>query len=238
MRVSCARVELAIFEETRGSACESFSLAGWELVHGNQALAGHVLKYDPEKEFQQSDHTLENIFLALDRTFAHPDGASRAKERMASYLVLDAVIGNTDRHHENWGVLRRRTGGGWIGSLAPSYDHASSLGRELADEGDGRSRRKLLNEGKIGHYVERGRGAIFWSAADKHPVSPLELVRRAAGEYPEAFRSAMALVQNLSRERIENFVARVPSDWMSALARNFAVELMCFNVDALKRVAL
>ena len=130
-----ARVELAVFQGTRGSTTESFAREGRELYHGNQALAGHVLGYDPNRAFRQSDHTLENIYLALDRTFITPDGARWAKECLTDYLVLDALIGNTDRHHENWGILRKRTEGGWTGIVAPTFDHASSLGRELADEG-------------------------------------------------------------------------------------------------------
>lgn len=94
-----ARVELAQFQGTHGSATETFAREGRELYHGNQILAGHVLGYDPGKTFGHSGHTLENIFLALERAFASEDGARRAKGRLAEYLVLDALIGNTDRHH-------------------------------------------------------------------------------------------------------------------------------------------
>lgn len=42
-----ARVELAIFQGTRGSATETFARDGRDLFHGNQMLAGKVLGYDP-----------------------------------------------------------------------------------------------------------------------------------------------------------------------------------------------
>ena len=141
------------------------------LYHGNQVLAGRLLDYDPEKRFRQSDHTLENIFAALDLLFASPDGRRRAKRRLAEYLVLDALIGNTDRHHENWGILRKRTGGRWTGMVAPTFDHASSLGRELLDEGAGKSRRRLLAEQQIPRYAERAPGAIYWQTSDKRGIS-------------------------------------------------------------------
>jgi len=54
----------------------------------------------------------------LERVFLAPEAArGAAKERLADYLVLDALIGNTDRHHENWGILRKRTERGWQGML-------------------------------------------------------------------------------------------------------------------------
>jgi serine/threonine protein kinase HipA of HipAB toxin-antitoxin module len=45
--------------------------------------------------------------------------------QFTGYLVLDALIGHTDRHEENWGVIEGITG---AKRLAPSFDHASSLG--------------------------------------------------------------------------------------------------------------
>lgn len=75
--------------------------------------------------------------------------------------MLDAVIGNTDRHHENWGILRKRVGDRWQGMVAPTFDHASSLGRELRDEGDGKSRRQILRQKQIGRTQRKRRGRFI-----------------------------------------------------------------------------
>lgn len=231
-----ARVELAVFQEQRGSATESFAREGRELYHGNQIMAGHVLNYKPDKKFGQSAHTLENIFLALERAFASPDGARRAKERMAQYLVLDALIGNTDRHHENWGILRKRTEGGWHGMLAPTFDHASSLGRELVDDSAGKCRRRLLAEDRLAQYAEKASGAIFWRADDRHGISPLELVRRASRLYLGLFGPALKDLGKLDRGLLRQIVERVPADWMSERAQEFAVELMCYTLEQLRKI--
>lgn len=231
-----ARVELAVFQGARGSATESFTREGRELDHGNQVLAGHVLGYDPGKQFRQSDHTLENIFLALGRVFQAPEATRRAKEQLADYLVLDALIGNTDRHHENWGILRKRTKSGWLRMLAPTFDHGSSLGRELVDDSAGKCRRRLLAESRLAQYVEKAPGAIFWQATDKRGISPLELVRRAAGLHPDLLAPALSRLENLNRTKLHLIVARVPEDWMSALARDFALKLMYYALDQLKKI--
>lgn len=232
-----ARVELAQFQGVRGSATESFAREGRELLHGNQILAGHALDYDPSQWFRQSNHTLANIFLALERAFLSMDKARRAKEQLADYLVLDALIGNTDRHHENWGILRKRTESGWLVLLAPTFDHASSLGRELVDDSPGKCRRRMLAEGRLAQYVERASGAIFWEPSDKRGVGPLELVRRAAALHPELFGPALARLNKVDRTILRHIVQRVPEDWMSELARDFAVELMCCTLDQLRKTA-
>jgi hypothetical protein len=238
LRLLHAQVEFAVFNGTRGSGSESFSRKGRDLYHGNQVLAGTVLGYDPHKSFRHSDHTLTNIFAALDGVFVLPGSAQRIKTRLAGYLVLDALIGNTDRHHENWGILRKRVGEGWEGILAPTFDHASSLGRELVDISPGKCRQRILQEGRVGTYAEKATGAIFWDKTDRRGMSPLELVRRGAALHPTLFKPALARLQRLERERIQAIVDRVPADWMSALAREFAVELMCYNYNELQKVRL
>jgi hypothetical protein len=237
MDVFHARVELASFNGTHGSATESFARDGRNLFHGNQILVGKVTGYEQSKKFRQSDHTLTNIFTAIERTFTSPEGQRKAKTRMAEYIVLDAVIGNTDRHHENWGILRKRVGDRWQGMVAPTFDHASSLGRELLDVNPGKCRQRLLDEGRVGEYSEKAPGAIFGGKEDKRGLSPLNLVRYATALYPELLRPALARVRRLDRCLVTGIIERVPESWMSPLARRFAVELLCYNAEQLMKLA-
>ena len=184
-----ARVELAASDGMYGSVTESFIHGNQVLIHGNQLLAITHAGYDSERTFQQSSHTLCNIWGTLNR-ISEFVGMDRddARQRIAEYIVLDAVIGNTDRHHENWGVVVERVGDRQNGRIAPSFDHASSLGRELRDE----RRILLMNEHRVGQYSEKGRGAIYWSEDQRHCPSPLELARRAARQYPDIFQPALS----------------------------------------------
>lgn len=224
-----AVVELAEFEGERGSVSRSFSVGGRTLLHGNEALA-RTIPYDPEKRFGQSTHTLTNIFRTIENLFLTRAGAVTAKRRFAEYVVLDALIGNTDRHHENWGFLRKRTPAGHRGFLAPSFDHASSLGRELRDE----KRQRLLAEGMIGRYCERGRGAIYWADTGRRGPSPLDLLRRAAREYPDLFRFPVARVSERGKT-LADALLRVPEDWMSKVARRFSLELLRYNASEIQK---
>lgn len=231
LRVRHARVDLAEFEGHRGSATESFARGGRELHHGNDLLEGAVYGYDPKQRFDQSSHTLGNIWTAMDYAFVHPGAARRAKTTITQYLVLDAIIGNTDRHHENWGLLRRRTAVGWQAMVAPSFDHASSMGRELQNS----RRERLLAEDRVGFYAERGRGGIYWEE-DGPQISPLELVRRSVDNHGDYFSSALARLRRLDAVTVAAIVDRIPDDWMSAPARTFAVALLCYNLNELRNL--
>ena len=227
-----ARVELAEFQGARGSVSESFVPRDAELVHGNQILAWTVHGYDQTAKFGQSDHSFDNIWTSFERIFRDPTAAEKSRTTFSRYVVLDAVIGNTDRHHENWGVLRRRVGDEWIGRLAPSFDHASSLGRELLD----RKRALLLNEQRVDGYSEKGRGWIYWSGDARYGPSPLALVRAAVKLHGRYFHSILERVAELSDSLVTEVVGRVPADWMSDTARAFVIDLICYNRNQLREL--
>ena len=232
MGITHAKVELAQFQEERGSVTESFALGDGTLYHGNQMLEVTIEGYKLQRKFYQSSHTLANIWKVMDSVFVKPEDAQEEKLTIADYLVLDALIGNTDRHHENWGVLRWWVDDSWRGFVAPSYDHASSLGRELLDE----RRNMLLTENRVGDYAEKGRGAIYWSEDERHGPSPVELVQRAADIYPELFHPVSLKLARIDEEVFRQIVDRIPSDWMTSSARRFAVALMRYNYEKLQEI--
>ena len=248
MHIPHAAVELAMFQGTAGSATLSFARRGRELAHGNQILAGNVLGYDPEWRFRNCDHTLSNIWRALEKVFQREDAVRGAKCRFGEYLVLDALVGNTDRHHENWGILqilgslhlrersRRLSGLDYLCVLAPSFDHASSLGRELSDSGSAKSREGLLASDRVGDYVEKARGGIYWSEDDRYGVSPLELVRRAAEEYPDLLKPGLERLRNLEPVILEEIIARMPNGSMTPTSQRFAQALMCYTLAELRKL--
>lgn len=225
-----ARVELAEHRGNRGSITENIVPDHHDLIHGNEVLesAFHD-EHSSDLNFHSSSHTLENIWLAFDSTFGSDAVRLEAKNRFAEYLVLDAVVDNTDRHSENWGILQRQNASRTIVSLAPSYDHGSSLGHELMEE-----RRGSWFKRGVDAYAGRGRGQIYWPGTDRYGPSPLELIRLAVSEYPEPFHKAIAKVENLDDSTLLGIVNAVPEGWMEPSARTFAFELMHYSCGRLR----
>lgn len=168
--------------------------------------------------------------------FESGDFADRCRARLAEYLILDAVIRNVDRHHENWGILCRVVDGRLKDRLAPTFDHASSLGRELIDTGRGRSRHRFLSELGIDRYAERAPGAVFIAEASRRGPSPLALMRWGViqTDYGVFFRKALTKLDNLNVEVVQEIVSKIPSSWMTGLAREFVVRLVTYNIDELQ----
>ncbi len=225
--IRAAKVELAEYDGRRGCISRNFVdvAEGQALVHGNEILALRVTDYERTKRFRQSDHTLENIDAAIRGLFS-PDQADAVLTELAGYMVLDALIGNTDRHHENWGLLARSTvsPGNASLSVAPSFDHASSLGRELREE----RRVALLASDGVGAYIKKGRGGIFRSPNDPHGENPLRFVELAARAYPYYFRPALERVAALPISTLWQVINALPPSRTSLTAKQFAVAMILY----------
>ena len=227
-----AAVNLSTTNGALGSVTKSFLEDGETLHHGNEILEQYVSNYDGFKRLHQSKQTIENIFSVLTETFTDESSVRAAKIQIGTYFVLDALIGNTDRHHENWGIRCRSESTNLLRSLAPSYDHASSLGRELMDQ----RRERILKDKAIHKYSAKGRGAVYWKSDTKHGPSPLDLVRRSVPRYSELFAPSLDRIRNMDEESLKHIVDRIPTGWMTRSARKFAIELMCYNLDRLREI--
>lgn len=223
--VVCARVELAEFEGKRGSASLSFAdrSEGMFLIHGNELLAAVVTGYDKDKIRQQSDHTWERILAVFARLSSLQQLDRTAEADMAGFLVLDALIGNVDRHHQNWGCLLQMLPGGRSRlTIAPSFDHASSLGRELSpDEAE-----RVVAEQRVARYVEKGRGGIYRASTDKRGANPLALACELATQRPELFAQWIERLRQLPLESLAGCIERLPDDWAAPSNRRFALEFL------------
>lgn len=220
--------ELAVWQGVRGCAVKSFLTPKKDfLIHGNELLGGFLDDYDTEKVRGQSDHTFENIVGVIEKLFAEGKPRRNAAILMVGYLVFDALVGNTDRHHQNWGVLLRPTSSkehseDFLIKMAPTFDHASSLGRELRDT----ARKRHLEENTIKRYIRKGKGGIFEHANAKHGLSPMELAGLLAARYPEFFRPWQKRVAEIEKNDLVNMFSRVPADRISPEAVRFALALL------------
>lgn len=217
--------ELAISDGKRGCAVRSFltEFPG-VLVHGNELLGGFITGYDKEKERGQAQHTFDNIVEVIEKLFPNEKERRTAAFRMVGYLVFDALVGNTDRHHQNWGAvltLRRDVDGAstLLTQLAPTFDHASSLGRELTDE----ARLRHLRDGSLERYIHKGKGGIFESGAARSGMSPFALARVLAVRYPEFFGPWRSRIDVLSLDAVRDVVWRIPDERISEPGREFAL---------------
>ena len=226
-------VKIAEYKDDPGCAVRSFLGKGETLIHGNELLSGVIEGYDKEKWRGQSDHNFPSIVNALERFFQIKETKAGALHRFIGYMALDALVGNTDRHHENWGIVQKFSVTDSRGQkklritlsrrLAPTFDHGSCLGRELLEE---RARRLLSDQAALHRYIERARGGIFKDSSEKHGMSPISLLRLIAEEYPEFFKSWKKRLACLPADFAAPLVERVPGASMSSVHKEFVLAFL------------
>ncbi len=232
-----ATYDLAQWKGRRGVATPSFVPKGVKLVMGNELLARIVAEYPTTRFYRVPQHTLSRVLEVLENASAQPpqgwngfSGADGAADAFVGYLMLDAWIANQDRHHENWGLL---TLNGEESCLAPSYDHASSLGRNETDEArhdrlTTRDRRRSIE-----HYVTRARSALYSTPQDAKPLSPLDAFLEVAKIRPRAATAWLESLGDFDLSSIDEIFARIPEDRITSVAVDFARRMLEVNQQRL-----
>ena len=234
-----AKYDLATWDEKRGVASYSFVPQGAALLHGNELLAVAIDDYPKSRRYSASQHTLDRAFNFLDLPFVEPPqefdrtaGLKTGAHVFVGYLMLDAWIGNQDRHHENWGVIR--TSEGDI-HLAESYDHASSLGRNESDI----NRQDILTTRDkfrcLSAFVDRARSAFFSDPGSKKAMKTLDAFVKAAERYPDAAFEWRERLYAVTPDQIEQIFERIPVELAYSLASDFALAMLRENRDRILR---
>ena len=233
-----------------GTICKSFGREEHDeekrflfAFHGVGALQFVVDGYDIERKFGQKDHNLKNIIGGMAEVMAvkSDDPMPRwrdAFEKLASYALLDGLVGNTDRHHENWMIAYvdeheddHEVTLDVFTEVLPSFDHASSLGRELDDE----KRRRILESDGIRRYLKRGKGGVYVNSRRKKAPSPLRLARLLCRWKPEFTAGTLNRINELSEPEIRTAIERVPGEFMSDIAKEFAFQVITTSKHELLR---
>ncbi|MES2772431.1 MAG: hypothetical protein V4623_10775 [Pseudomonadota bacterium] len=134
-------------------------------VLGGRFMQSMIDGFDTKKGTQ---HNFESI-MALSEMRDDSDWlASWAKG-----LIFDALIGNTDRHQNNWALLFRSEPGFRPASLAPWFDNGTSLGCERHE----RQVSRWHNE-QLMRYLHNGRHHMRWDKSSAQRCGFFEMPQR------------------------------------------------------------
>lgn len=120
----------------------------------------------------------------------------------ADALTFDALIGNTDRHQDNWGFLFVVKADSVTTSLAPWYDNGTSLGHERWP-----AHTAHWQEADFERYVRKGKHHLRWTVDSPAGCGffemPIRLVELDAG-----LKGRMqTVIDRLDFSRLEGFLA-------------------------------
>jgi hypothetical protein len=243
----CAEYNFAIVDGRRGVISRRFFGDASTFFLGNVLLAKFIRGYDQSKTYKQVAYTLHNV-LSLHKRVKHISPVLRTcvgiemKEIdiFVGYLVFDAWIGNTDRHHENWGLVVTKLGDeNFVTRLAPTFDHASSLGRELTDEK--RVLRLSTNDKRadVATYVNRARSAFTdGDATQQKYIGHRDVLTHLMLSHPEATMAWAAAICAVPSETVRDTFERVDQSWISQKSAEFATAVLKLNAETIREICL
>lgn len=233
-----AKYELATFQGDTGIISPSFLPQGGSLTFGNEILSTIVPDYFRDIK-SPSQHTINSVLDAiaddsinLPVKWTPPASINNAVETFVGYLLLDAWIGNTDRHHENWAFINlvNKT------YLAPTYDHASCLGRELLDK-KRQERLKTKDSGfSVEAYASKSPSAFYAQVDDKKTLKTFDAFDRAAQRYPNPASLWLDCLGKISSTSTLELFKRIPKERISTSAIEFAQKILKFNQSRLLKL--
>ena len=228
-----AHYDLAVCDGRFGVVSPNMVPRRGRLILGNELLARVFTEYDQSPPYRCSQHTLSRVMTVLRASLIGPplgwecptevDGAPGV---FVGYLMLDALIGNQDRHHENWGLLK--VAGGGL-TLAPTFDHASSLGRNESDEVR-TERLATRDRGRsVAAYVLRARSGLYKTKTSDKAMTTMDAFRNAAAWHPAAAGYWRQRLDALVPAALEAIILSLPTSAATEIARRFALQVMLEN---------
>lgn len=244
-----ARLDLAVDEsETPGVLSSSFlshvdltkKVLGprpSDFVEANRLLHEFDASYDPDRKRKQNNYTLNNILFALKGKMG--SDALAAFQQLLQYLVFDCWIGNTDRHHENWGlqIYTSRSQLTPYYGLSPTYDHGAALAATRTPD----AKKKIMENG-IEKFYARGQSAIYDPRLSETKALSFKQLLQACFQYESEIygspKASLAIADRIcwtSLDAIRRIFSRIPPGLgLTEIDREFTLSYLAHSRNVIE----
>lgn len=221
--IECAKVDIGTFNGRIGSMSYMILNDEEELIEGIQYITNIYKEYNQDKFIDyktQEPYSINMILKSIKDT-----GLGN------NFLVIpifDALIGNSDRHHSNWGIVKNKVNGDI--RISPLYDNGSSLCC-LIDSKDVSNflRDKMRFESLI---FGKSKSMIRWK--NKNRIRHFELIEHIKNEYHEETISMVDKIEeNLNNDKIKNIIYHYDDSIINPSIKEL---LYAFLVERRKRI--
>ncbi|WP_130536432.1 HipA domain-containing protein [Thiomicrorhabdus indica] len=141
------------------------------------------------------EHNLEDMTLIIRTLSVHYGLVTNRIEWLADMALFDALIGNTDRHQENWGVVFQSND---KSRLSPLFDNGTSLGHERFLD-----KISKWNKNRTIEYINKGRHHLRFTKDDTRNRIPHFHLVGGIANLDDKFRQYMnSKIETLNLERM------------------------------------
>lgn len=158
-------------------------------------------------------YTISNIKATLDKI------DKSLFNDFLKIMLFDALVGEQDRHEENWGVTK--INGKYM--ISPLYDNGCSLLKEFKDE---KFAEKYYNGKKnFDAYIRRSK-VIIYKEDNSRAYKHFELIEYFNKAYHGVLNREINNLQKLTNKTIINIVNKIPDDLLTCKHKEKIIEYL------------
>jgi hypothetical protein len=199
------------------------------LFEGGDSMVRRDPTFERKRGERHNIFDVESVFKEMKKETLFGD--------FLKILIFDTIIGNTDRHQDNWGFI---VGKDEAFKLAPAYDNSTSLGSELVEEKlDGFLENNAI---KLRKYIAKGCPHLRWSkdGSNLERLNHFQFLENLCKDKPFAihFIKEMTIFTD---EQVENILSGLcqinitnPKYCLSETRRKLIKSIICARRDLLK----
>lgn len=204
LEYECAHIELALDEN------DEIGILNYLFVNLHEEEHIDAISYlKKNDEIRSQFYTLENIKKCLD--MLNQD----LFYQFLKIMVFDALVGEQDRHEENWGIMR--INGEY--KISPLYDNGCNLLREFRKEDFAIKYYDGLKD--FDTYINKSNTLIYKENGKKY--KHFELIEYLYNIYPNQIRKEIINLEKLTDSKIEDIVNKMPDNIITIKHKEYII---------------
>lgn len=201
----CAKIDLAIDENNQIGVLNYYFSNKFTSPHTD------IVAFLNKNQNERSNYyTISNIKYVLDEI------NNNLFRDFVKIMVFDSLIGEQDRHEENWGITEKQ--GNYL--ISPLYDNGDSLLREFKNI---ENAEKYYNKIKdFDAYINRSKTIIYKEDNNKQ-YKHFELIKYLYDNYPQYVVPEINNLIKLTDEVIEELVNKIPDELLTKEHKEYII---------------
>ena len=146
-------------------------------------------------------------------------------------MIFDALIGEQDRHWQNWGfILKDRTK-----TFAPFYDNSDSLMSEYCNrDSDLCKFDKDKSSPQFESYINRSRMAIYNKEGKR--FKSFEMINYLLTKYPKQLKKDALTLNSLTKYSVAKIVHNIPDIYLTDIHKNYIIKYILRRLEILRGI--
>ena len=229
--VTCAEIELGFRDGRIGSLSvlvPELSNSSAELIEGVNFIKGKYPNYDANAMMNRDDNTYYCLDHILNATQDY-----LPTQFWVEVLLFDFLIGNSDRHHSNWALLKQP---GQRYTPCPLYDNGSSLCGYVTEKQIERLFSKDV--GPMNRQTDTGScSRIRIDGHMKKIPTHKMVIRHILMAYPRiAVPVAQSFLKHLTPDQVGLILTQIPADIFSSERKQLVTYFLTQKLEILSQL--